>query len=46
LPNNGTLTRAIYVADAAGKIVYHEIVPDVSHEPNYVAALDALKQFE
>lgn len=46
LPNNGTLTRAIYVADADGKIVYHEIVPNVSHEPNYVAALEALKQFE
>lgn len=46
LPNNGTLTRAIYVADADGKIVYHEIVPELTNEPNYVAALDALKQFE
>lgn len=37
------LTRAVYVLDAAGKVVYKEIVPEVTQEPNYDAALAALK---
>jgi len=37
------LTRAVVVADASGKVVYAEIVPEVTHEPNYGAALAALK---
>lgn len=37
------LTRAVYVLDAEGKIVYGEIVPEVAQEPNYEGALNALK---
>jgi thiol peroxidase len=37
------LTRAVVVSDASGKVVYAEIVPEVTHEPNYDAALAALK---
>ena len=38
------LARAVYVLDSQGKVVYGEIVPEVTHEPNYEAALTALKQ--
>ena len=37
------LTRAVYVLDASGKVVYGEIVPEVTQEPNYAPALAALK---
>lgn len=36
------LTRAILVVDAAGNIIYREIVPEISHHPDYEAALDAV----
>ena len=37
------LTRAVYVLDASGKVVYGEIVPEVTQEPNYAPAMAALK---
>lgn len=37
------LARSVFVVDAAGKITYVEYVPEVTSEPNYAAALDALK---
>ena len=37
------LSRAIFVLDAAGTVVYAQYVPEVAEEPNYDAALDALK---
>jgi len=37
------LTRAVVVSDATGKVVYAQIVPEVTSEPNYDAALAALK---
>jgi thioredoxin-dependent peroxiredoxin len=37
------LTRAILVVDPGGKITYREIVPEISHHPDYEAALDALR---
>ncbi len=37
------LTRAIFVLDAEGKVTYAEYVPEVTQEPNYDAALQALK---
>lgn len=40
------LARAIFVVNADGKIVYQEIVPEVTQEPNYDAALDAVKQLQ
>jgi thiol peroxidase len=43
IPNFGHLARAIFVLDEAGVIRYEEIVSEISHEPNYQAALDAAK---
>ena len=37
------LARAVFVVDKAGKVAYVEYVPEVTHEPNYDAALAALK---
>lgn len=37
------LARGVVVLDAAGKVVHAETVPEVTSEPNYTAALTALK---
>jgi thioredoxin-dependent peroxiredoxin len=37
------LTRAVFVVDKNNKITYVEYVPEVTNEPNYEAALAALK---
>ncbi len=37
------LARAVFVVDAADKIAYVEIVPEIAQEPNYEGALSALK---
>ena len=37
------LARAVFVVDSAGKIVYREIVKEMSHEPDYEKVLEALK---
>lgn len=36
------LSRAVIVADATGKVVYSQQVPEIVDEPNYEAALTAL----
>jgi thioredoxin-dependent peroxiredoxin len=38
----GLLARAVVVLDAAGKIIYTELVPEIAQEPDYDAALAAL----
>lgn len=38
------LARAIFVVDGSDVIRYAEIVPEIAQEPNYTAALDAIKQ--
>jgi len=40
----GLSARAIFVIDRSGTVVYKEIVPEVTDEPNYEAALEAIKQ--
>lgn len=40
----GLSARAVFVVDRDGKVVYKEIVPEVTDEPNYEAALEAIKQ--
>lgn len=40
----GLLARSVIVADKDGIVRYAEIVKEVSSEPNYDAALDALKK--
>lgn len=42
-PLKGLLARSVVVIDAEGKVVYNELVPEVTQEPNYEAALAALK---
>jgi len=37
------LTRAVFVLDANGTVAYKEIVPEVTEEPDYAAALAALR---
>lgn len=38
------LARAVFVVDKGGNIAYLEIVPEVTSEPNYEAAMAALKK--
>jgi thiol peroxidase len=42
-PLAGLHSRAVIVADENGKVIYTEQVPEVTEEPNYEAALQALK---
>lgn len=42
-PMQGLLARAVVVIDPDRKVVYSELVPEVSHEPDYDAALKAVK---
>ena len=43
IKESGLLSRSVFVVDRSGKIVYEEIVPELSREPNYAAALAAAK---
>ena len=43
-PLKGLLGRAIVILDGAGKVTYTELVPEIVNEPNYDAALSAVKQ--
>lgn len=40
----GLSARAVFVIDRSGTIIYKEIVNDVTSEPDYEAALEAIKQ--
>lgn len=42
-PLKGLLARSVVVIGVDGKVLYTELVPEVTHEPNYAAALSALK---
>ncbi len=39
----GLLSRAVVVINPEGKVIYEEQVPDIGQEPNYQAALKAIK---
>ena len=39
----GVACRAIFVIDAKGIVTYKEICPEITEEPNYEAALSAIK---
>ena len=41
-PLKGLLARAVVVVDAAGKVLHAELVPEITQEPDYNAALDVL----
>ena len=42
-PLAGLFARAVVVINESGKVVYAEQVPEIAQEPNYEAALAALK---
>jgi len=42
-PLKGLLARAVVVIDENGKIIYTELVPEVTIEPNYEKAFKFLK---
>jgi len=44
LPALRLLTRAVFVVDQEGDIQYAEIVPEITNEPDYGAALDAVRK--
>jgi len=43
-PLKGLLARGVVVVDAQGKIVYEELVPEITSEPNYQAAIDSINK--
>ena len=42
-PMRGLLARAVVIIDSKGKVIYSELVNEVTREPNYEAALRAVK---
>lgn len=42
-PLEGLLTRAVFVVDLNGKIVYKEICSEITNEPDYNKAIEAVK---
>ncbi len=42
-PLQGVTARAVFVVDENDKVTYAELVPEIAQEPNYDAALAALK---
>ncbi|GAA1744709.1 thiol peroxidase [Rothia terrae] len=43
-PLAGLLARAVVIINTEGEVIYTELVPEITEEPNYQAALDALKK--
>jgi thiol peroxidase len=42
-PLGGVFARAIVVLDGSGKVVHTQLVPEIKEEPDYAAALAAVK---
>lgn len=42
-PLSGLLARAVIVLDENDKVVYTQLVPEITHEPNYDEALEAAR---
>lgn len=42
-PLAGLLARAVVIIDETGRVVYTELVPEITREPDYEAAIKALK---
>ncbi|OPL18381.1 MAG: hypothetical protein AVO35_05925 [Candidatus Aegiribacteria sp. MLS_C] len=43
-PLRGLLARAVIIIDGAGKVVYTQLVPEISSEPDYEDALTFLRK--
>ena len=44
IPKLGILARSVWILDPNGKILYRELVDEITHEPDYDAALNELKK--
>ena len=42
-PLKGLLARAVVVIDGSGKVIYRQLVEQITEEPDYAAALSVLK---
>jgi thiol peroxidase len=42
-PLAGLFARSVVVVDEKGKVIYRQLVPEIKEEPNYAAALAAVK---
>jgi thioredoxin-dependent peroxiredoxin len=42
-PLAGLLARSVVVIDSDGKVIYSELVPEITQEPNYDAAIAVVK---
>lgn len=42
-PLAGLMARAVIIVDENGKVIYAQLVPEITEEPDYDAALSALK---
>ncbi|MCP3059540.1 thiol peroxidase [Myxococcus sp. K38C18041901] len=40
----GLLARSTFVVDREGRVVFREVVPEMMHEPDYDAALEAVRK--
>ncbi len=40
----GILARAVFVVDKSGKVVYKQLVPEITSEPNYDEVMSAVKE--
>jgi len=43
-PLSGLLARAIVILDESDKVIYTELVPEITQEPDYDAAIQALQK--
>lgn len=43
-PLCGLLARAVVIINLEGKVIYTELVPEITQEPNYDAALAAIQK--
>ena len=42
-PLRGLMARSVVVLDEQGTVIYHELVPEITQEPDYESALASLK---
>lgn len=43
-PMKGLTARAVIVLDESNKVVYQELIPEITQEPNYNAALQSIQR--
>ncbi len=43
-PLQGLLARVVFLVDPEGRVVYKQVVPEITHEPNYEDVLAALRR--